>query len=369
MSIKLLLYSVLVIFALAMFSGCGSDDPSETLEYNSHSYFPHAVGNDWTYLTETDGQDNSMLKIALLAEIDSCGFVSYAAKDFRRYNRVDGDWDDRWYYYYFYLDGSWFTGDYPCNPEDRSVLEVMLINPDEYEVGDTLFSASGRPYSQYYDILVSKESQVETSAGIFNHCYAIQSRTSLGDYKYTYYAYGVGRILTRDFVLSTAEGADTTFWRRTELVDYHLYDENGSQVHQPVSSPTPEMDETGITPSEQLFSFYEDIPEHFLEQFEEYLVYYDYSYYFFDFNGNGERDKSYIEWQCPETDQPLLFDIYFGENPNAELILEDHYVINEYKIEALIEPGKTYYWRIDTKHQPGGDTAEGQVWSFTAASP
>jgi len=63
----------------------------------------------------------------------------------------------------------------------------------------------------------------------------------------------------------------------------------------------------------------------------------------------------------------MLDDIYFGTNPTpgaAELRGTQPSVISLYFHPMPLEPGATYYWRVDTK-DTGGALHTGNVWSFT----
>ncbi|MFO7882637.1 MAG: hypothetical protein R6U52_08890 [Kosmotogaceae bacterium] len=71
-----------------------------------------------------------------------------------------------------------------------------------------------------------------------------------------------------------------------------------------------------------------------------------------------------LSWECVDPDgDPLLYSIYFGEDPLAETIVATSFEQNEYEPGGLLE-GTTYYWKIVVNDDFGGE-AVGPIWSFT----
>ena len=75
-----------------------------------------------------------------------------------------------------------------------------------------------------------------------------------------------------------------------------------------------------------------------------------------------QTTSAVLEWDCtdPEGD-PLLFDIYFGNETDPPLLVSSH-------TESSYDPGvlenNTYYWKI-VAHDDKGNTTEGPEWSFS----
>jgi hypothetical protein len=65
-------------------------------------------------------------------------------------------------------------------------------------------------------------------------------------------------------------------------------------------------------------------------------------------------------------DTAVLHRVYFGTDPKAlEMVAEQEFSV--YWHPPGLEPGVTYYWRVDEVEEDG-DVVEGEVWSFTALS-
>lgn len=57
----------------------------------------------------------------------------------------------------------------------------------------------------------------------------------------------------------------------------------------------------------------------------------------------------------------LYYSVYLGKSPDALLLQQKNIRTASYTVP--VEPGTTYYWRVDAKNTLG--TTEGEVWSFT----
>jgi hypothetical protein len=72
-----------------------------------------------------------------------------------------------------------------------------------------------------------------------------------------------------------------------------------------------------------------------------------------------------LAWDCFDPDNdPLLYDLYFGENNPPELLFEN-IPENMLIISDVTLPGTTYFWKIVAKD--GTFQTEGPVWSFSTS--
>jgi hypothetical protein len=75
-------------------------------------------------------------------------------------------------------------------------------------------------------------------------------------------------------------------------------------------------------------------------------------------NSNDLRNITLLSWD------PSLgatsYDVYFGEN-NPPVFIENR---TECNFEPVIQPGKTYYWRVEAKNE-NGSTVNNKVWRFS----
>ncbi|GAA4279139.1 hypothetical protein [Aquimarina mytili] len=68
-----------------------------------------------------------------------------------------------------------------------------------------------------------------------------------------------------------------------------------------------------------------------------------------------------LGWNATDGDNdPLLFDVYFGESNPPQLFAEN---LNAMTLDVQIEANKTYYWRVVAKDDKQG-VAIGRVWNF-----
>lgn len=63
-----------------------------------------------------------------------------------------------------------------------------------------------------------------------------------------------------------------------------------------------------------------------------------------------------------DTDDVLVFDLYFGEENNPPLL---ETALSSENFDVMTTSGNTYFWRVDTTDDSGIKTI-GQIWSFTA---
>ncbi len=71
-----------------------------------------------------------------------------------------------------------------------------------------------------------------------------------------------------------------------------------------------------------------------------------------------------LSWECSDPDgDVLVYDIYFGVNPNNLENIKKNHSYSSYQLSDL-QYNTTYYWKIVAKDGKGGVT-EGPVWSFT----
>jgi hypothetical protein len=81
---------------------------------------------------------------------------------------------------------------------------------------------------------------------------------------------------------------------------------------------------------------------------------------------NGATDVSTnptLSWTCSDPDEdPLVYDIYFGTNPDPPLIVSNH-TGTSYQ-SGTPQYDATYYWKVVAKDGKGGVT-ESPVWKFT----
>lgn len=69
-----------------------------------------------------------------------------------------------------------------------------------------------------------------------------------------------------------------------------------------------------------------------------------------------------LEWSSSDLDNdPLTYDVYFGEVANPDLVLENSSSTN---YEVNLEANSIYYWKIVVKDDAGGE-AIGQEWTFS----
>lgn len=68
-----------------------------------------------------------------------------------------------------------------------------------------------------------------------------------------------------------------------------------------------------------------------------------------------------LDWNAIDIDQdPLLFDVYFGETNPPSLVAEN---IEVSTFDVAVSANKTYYWRVVVKDDQQG-VAIGRVWDF-----
>ena len=84
-------------------------------------------------------------------------------------------------------------------------------------------------------------------------------------------------------------------------------------------------------------------------------------------NGANDVELSLtLSWSCYDADgDSLVYDIYFSQNSNPELITENHDKLT-YNLDSL-KKSTVYYWKICAK-DPSGGLSMGNVWSFTTSS-
>ncbi|MDK2887071.1 MAG: hypothetical protein PWP54_1651, partial [Thermosipho sp. (in: thermotogales)] len=71
-----------------------------------------------------------------------------------------------------------------------------------------------------------------------------------------------------------------------------------------------------------------------------------------------------LKWKAIDRDgDKLIYDVYFGTNPNFKIPIVSNFETAEFKPENL-EFKTTYYWKIVVKDGKGGET-EGPIWKFT----
>jgi hypothetical protein len=75
-----------------------------------------------------------------------------------------------------------------------------------------------------------------------------------------------------------------------------------------------------------------------------------------------------LNWSCidPDGDTDLVYDFYFGKNPNPVLLVEDT-MDSEYKIGFDLDLDTVYYWRVDVTDSFGASSS-GDVWCFKTSS-
>ena len=79
--------------------------------------------------------------------------------------------------------------------------------------------------------------------------------------------------------------------------------------------------------------------------------------------GNIDPFNSILSWSCSDpNNDPLTYDVYFGENYPPELFFEN-IQDTSFDISGMTQMGSTYFWKIVAKD--GFNETEGQVWSFT----
>lgn len=73
-----------------------------------------------------------------------------------------------------------------------------------------------------------------------------------------------------------------------------------------------------------------------------------------------------LTWTCSDpNNDPLTYDIYFGDVSNPPLIVDDQQ--GAIYLLAGLQESSTYYWKISAKDAPGDSTA-GPIWSFTTGA-
>lgn len=69
-----------------------------------------------------------------------------------------------------------------------------------------------------------------------------------------------------------------------------------------------------------------------------------------------------LEWSSSDVDDdPLNYDIYFGETNNPELLVEN---TGSSTYDVTLDANTIYYWKIVVKDDAGGE-AVGQLWTFS----
>ncbi|MBN2129903.1 MAG: hypothetical protein JW741_10420 [Sedimentisphaerales bacterium] len=77
---------------------------------------------------------------------------------------------------------------------------------------------------------------------------------------------------------------------------------------------------------------------------------------------------SVLRWQAGRT--AAYHDVYFGLYPNLSIrAFVGRQEATEYTIPFVLDPGTTYYWRVDEVEADGTTVYPGEVWSFTAGEP
>ena len=70
-----------------------------------------------------------------------------------------------------------------------------------------------------------------------------------------------------------------------------------------------------------------------------------------------------LEWQATDIDNdPLLYDIYFGNSQNPELYQSG---FTQNSIEVSVSPNQAYYWKVNV--HDGNATSYGGIWAFTTS--
>lgn len=68
-----------------------------------------------------------------------------------------------------------------------------------------------------------------------------------------------------------------------------------------------------------------------------------------------------LVWTAEDADgDQLSFDLYLSKSAEPELLEEN---LESFSYDVSLEPGTTYYWKVDVKDEQGGKTG-GKIWSF-----
>jgi hypothetical protein len=81
-----------------------------------------------------------------------------------------------------------------------------------------------------------------------------------------------------------------------------------------------------------------------------------------DLDSKLNTNATTLEWSSSDVDNdPLAYDIYFGEVTNPAMVLENS---SSTSYEVNLEANTIYYWKIIVKDDAGGE-AIGQEWTFS----
>jgi hypothetical protein len=82
---------------------------------------------------------------------------------------------------------------------------------------------------------------------------------------------------------------------------------------------------------------------------------------------NGATDVTMPVFEWTQGDYAVAHNVYIGTSPNltqANLVAPKH-PSTTYELTAGLEPGVTYYWRVDEINKDGVTVYPGEVWHFT----
>ncbi len=80
-------------------------------------------------------------------------------------------------------------------------------------------------------------------------------------------------------------------------------------------------------------------------------------------DGNVNPGAISLSWTGSDidTEDELVYDLYFGETEAPPLVTEN---VTAETFEVTVDSGKTYYWKVNTSDGSGAKTI-GQVWKFS----
>lgn len=375
-TMKYKIFHLSIVFTIVLFSlvllfsaGCSLLLPDDSSESKAIDYYPLSVGNSWTYAMSTGGDEIRYVRTIVMSISDSSAIPRYHLKKYSRHQGFEGwTFEESWDSYV--LEDQVYKDTSPSDPFNSDSLIITVLNPDDWEEGDTLFiekkeslTVTGR--------LRSKNETIQLEDWTFSRCYIIEYEktifygngvTSTSYYEF-YYAKNVGLIKTRRFMLNYSNPPDTTVTSWKKLSDYHVFDKSHLTTPSKAQFISPPNQATYVNPNENAYSSYEDIPDSLFALYSEFVESYHNQFFFFDYNRNHVPDNFYLEWSC-DSHQPIIYDIYFGTTNPPPLIAEDYILFTDSKIMWETIPNRIYYWRIDVKHQPGGSTTRGDLWTF-----
>lgn len=71
-----------------------------------------------------------------------------------------------------------------------------------------------------------------------------------------------------------------------------------------------------------------------------------------------------LSWSCSDPDgDPLVYDIYFGNNPDKLLLVEKDHPTTSYQPPTTLQFDTMYFWKVVAKDDKG-DVTEGDLWGF-----